>query len=109
MKKYIIDVDGTICYTVGQDYENAKPFPDRIEKINQLYDQGHEINYWTARGYVSRLNWLELTMKQFEQWGVKYHSLKVGTKPNYDVWIDDKAIHSSDFFGDQLNDIEDLL
>ena len=30
--------------------KNAKPFNDRIEKINKLYDKGHIITFHTARG-----------------------------------------------------------
>ena len=35
MKKYCIDIDGTICTNTNGNYEKAEPFPDRIEQINQ--------------------------------------------------------------------------
>ena len=42
--KYVIDIDGTICSpTVGRDYESAKPWQDRIDTINKLYDDGNTI------------------------------------------------------------------
>ena len=50
--KYIIDIDGTICYP-GQGerrYTHATPMWDRIQTINNLYDEGHIITYLTARG-----------------------------------------------------------
>jgi len=33
-----------------------------------------------------------------KKWGCNYTSLRVGDKPHYDVWIDDKAIFSEDYF-----------
>ena len=95
--KYIIDVDGTICTNTYGDYENATPFPARIQKLNRLYDEGNEIHYWTARGSSSGLDWSELTHKQIKQWGCKYHSISLG-KPSYDVWVDDKAFNSETYF-----------
>jgi len=103
--KYIVDVDGTICsLNITADgkneYEFAKPFMKRIEHLNKLYDEGHEIHYWTARG-MSNGNLeakQQLTIKQFEEWGVKYTSLNF-KKPHYDIWIDDKAQNEKDFFG----------
>jgi hypothetical protein len=94
---YMVDIDDTICSTTDKDYHNSVPYMDRIKRLNNLYDDGHEIHYWTARGTSSGIDWLEHTTKQLDSWGCKYHSIKVG-KPSYDVWIDDKAINSEDFF-----------
>ena len=50
--RYCVDIDGTIC-TLTPDpktYEDAKPWHDRIETINKLYDEGNHITYFTARG-----------------------------------------------------------
>lgn len=101
---YIVDIDGTICRNYidssGKiDYSKSEPLFDRIEKINNLYDQGHTINYWTARGSASGVDRTELTISQLKDWGVKYHKLSLG-KPVYDVWVDDKAFNSEDFFND---------
>lgn len=95
--KYTVDIDNTICETQGNDYPNSKPLLDRIEKINTLYDAGHEIHYWTARGSNSGVDWLQLTLQQLETWGCKYTTAKTG-KPAYDVWIDDKAINAEQYF-----------
>jgi len=94
---YYVDIDGTILNTKNGDYENSMPIRDRIEKMNKLYDEGHEIHYYTARGTNSGLNWEEYTQKYLEEIGVKYTSCKAG-KPHYHFWIDDKAINSEDFF-----------
>ena len=49
--RYCVDIDGTICSpTVGRDYSKAMPWWDRIATINKLYDEGHDITYFTARG-----------------------------------------------------------
>jgi len=95
--KYIVDIDHTICQNSNSDYENSIPLFDRIQKINDLYDQGHVIIYWTARGGNSGLDWSELTKSQLKIWGCRYHELKMH-KPVYDVWIDDRAINAEDFF-----------
>ena len=94
---YMVDIDGTICYTIGSDYNNSYPFFERIQKINELYDQGHTIIYWTARGANSGIDWTDKTHSQLAAWGCKYNEIRMG-KPAYDVWIDDKAIDSGDFF-----------
>ena len=94
---YIIDIDNTICKTNASLYEDSQPYPEKIKKINQLYDDGHKIIYWTARGSSSGLDWSELTEKQLKSWGCKYHELRLG-KPSYDIWVDDKAINEKDFF-----------
>lgn len=101
--KYIIDIDGTICsWEKDGRYENAKPFTDRINYINQLFDEGHEIHYWTARGRHSNRDLTELTTKQLNEWGCKYITLRCD-KPAYDYWIDDKAFNDRDFFGVDLS------
>ena len=85
-----VDIDGTICETEGSDYRNAKPRYNQIHKINKLYDKGNTIIYWTARGTVTKINWLNLIQKQLNKWGCRYHDVRVG-KPQYDLWIDDKS------------------
>lgn len=99
-KKYIIDIDGTICNTSGNDYSNSIPIKNRIQKINSLYDQGHYIKYMTARGATSKIDHNDLTVHQLNSWGCKYHELSAGEKEHYDFWIDDKAQNAKDFFND---------
>ena len=95
-----VDIDDTICYyltgNIG-NYKLAHPWPEKIETINRLYDAGHTIIYWTARGTVSGINWFELTLKQLNEWGCKFHELKMG-KPAYDLFIDDKNINCETYF-----------
>ena len=86
-----VDIDGTITNTIGADYDNSKPIQENIDKINKLYDESHTIIYWTASGSsTSPDNWRELTKKQIDKWGCKFHELKMG-KPHYDLFICDKT------------------
>lgn len=94
---YIVDIDNTICKTVNSDYANSVPYTDRIEKINKLYDEGHVIIYWTARGQTSGIDWTDLTYEQLNVWKCQYDELRM-KKPSYDIWIDDKAFNSEDYF-----------
>jgi hypothetical protein len=92
MKVIYIDIDETICNTPeNRDYFEATPIKDNIEKINKLYEKGNTIVYWTARGSRTNINWYNLTKKQLDDWGAKYHELRVD-KPYYDLFIDDKNI-----------------
>lgn len=95
--KYIIDIDGTICQNTYGDYDAAEPFLERIAYLNSLFDQGHEIHYWTARGATTGIDWTKLTMYQLKTWGCKYTTAKLG-KLAYDVWVDDKAFNDKEFF-----------
>ena len=88
--KYVIDIDGTICKEEG-DVIGREPYKNRILQINKLYDEGHEITYWTARGSVTGIDWGLETEIQLEDWGCKYHKLSVGEKPAYDLLICDKT------------------
>jgi hypothetical protein len=92
-----IDIDDTICHSPNKpDYNDCSPIIENITKANKLYDEGHTIIYWTARGTETGLDWTEVTTNQFKEWGVKYHDLKFG-KPNYDLFIDDKNMNAKDW------------
>lgn len=98
-----VDIDETICFSPkDRDYSKAQPIKNRIEKINDLYDQGHTIVYWTARGTMTAIDWRKITEGQLKTWSVKYHELKMN-KPVYDIFIDDKNINSETFFDDNGN------
>ena len=72
--------------------------PDRIEKINKLWEEGHTIIIETARGCGSKINHYEDTFNQLRSWGLKFTSLRTGVKFGGDFFIDDKGINSEDFF-----------
>lgn len=101
---YCFDIDGTICETINADYKNAKPNKKVIRKVNKLYDSGHTILIYTARGMgtlkgdVAKVydTWYELTKNQLIDWGLRYNQLIFG-KPTADVYIDDKAVNIEDW------------
>ena len=88
--KYFIDIDGVICTNTYGKYDQAKPIYENIKKINKKYDEGNEIILWTARGGTTGIDWRETTERQMNEWGVKYHQLRLD-KPEYDVVVDDKT------------------
>ena len=97
-----VDIDDTICrYNLEdreeKDYSKAIPYPERIAKINKLYDAGHTIVYWTARGTMTGIPWFHITYEQLQLWGAKFHELRMG-KPAYDLFIDDKNVQSETYF-----------
>jgi hypothetical protein len=101
IKNIWIDIDDTICYYANTDtntnintyynYNLAIPMFDKINIVNRLYDAGHRITMWTARGTVTNVDWYDVTKNQLNLWGVKHHELKMG-KPAFDILIDDKAL-----------------
>jgi hypothetical protein len=105
---YVFDIDGTICTLVDGMYEEAQPLTDRIQRINDLYDNGNTIIFQTARGMgrsdnspaYAQAAFYDLTRAQLLEWGVKFHDLFLG-KPAGDIYIDDKGITDEDFFADE--------
>jgi hypothetical protein len=93
---YCFDIDGTICSNTDGDYEKAKPFTEVIEAVNSLFEGGHTIYFYTARGSTTGINWEKKTERQLAKWGVKYHKLFLG-KPNADLYVDDKSTNVSDW------------
>jgi mannose-6-phosphate isomerase-like protein (cupin superfamily) len=93
--KYHIDIDGTICSVDAslpseKRYPAAVPLQERIDRVNRLFDEGHHISYWTARGATSGLDFEEVTRQQLVRWGCKFHELMM-KKPHYDIYVDDKS------------------
>ena len=110
MKTYVFDIDGTICTLSNGKYEDAKPLKERIAHVNNLYDEGNTVIFQTARGMGRFKNnkekaeklFYELTVKQLNSWGVKYHELFLG-KPAGDFYIDDKGVNDKDYFNSEVS------
>ncbi len=107
-KILVFDVDGLICPQLvgeGVDYSSLAPYPEAVEAINKLYDEGYKIIFHTSR-FMSRCNnniveankqGYDFTLKQLKNWGFKFHELHMG-KPKADKYIDDKgAFHQQDW------------
>ena len=86
-----VDIDGTICESFNSDYHKSIPIQENVDKINKLYNEGHTIIYWTARGQTSGKNLTELTNKQLVEWGCLFHEIICNEKPHYDLLICDKT------------------
>ena len=91
-RTFCFDIDGVIASLVlDGDYNAATPMADNIAKIRRLFGKNHKIILFTARGYVTGLDWCAVTEKQMRQWAVPYHELHFG-KPAADFYVDDKMI-----------------
>ena len=109
----VVDLDGTLCNSFYDearklwDYMNATPRYEVIDIINSLYDKGHHITIYTARGSTSGKDWKEPTERQLKVWGVKYHRL-LFNKPAGELYIDDRTI-SPEFLVDKWPLLEGII
>ncbi len=101
--RYCFDIDGTIC-TTDCHYKDAVPYQSVIDKINKLYDDGHQIEFFTSRGTSSGEDWYQFTLEQLTEWNINFHKLTLG-KPSYDLFIDDRAINNKDWYKQETLDI----
>jgi len=95
-----IDIDGVLC-SEETSYEryDATPFIENIAVINQLYDDGHTIILFSARGW----NEYDMTMLWLKNYGVKFHQLLCG-KPIFDIFLDDRAVSTAQQLIDQVGE-----
>jgi uncharacterized HAD superfamily protein len=104
IKNYMIDIDGTIC----EDIPNEEPermvtaefYPDALDTINQWYDEGHIITFFTSRVEEHR----EVTENWLIRNGFRFHGMVMG-KPrggNYH-WIDNHIVRATRFNGKFTN------
>lgn len=95
---FCFDIDDTVVHwDSNRDYANFSPIRDMILIINKLYDEGHYIKLFTARGMNSvgpdgiKEAIIPPLLENLKNIGVKYHEL-LTHKPVYDMIIDDKAV-----------------
>ena len=86
-KTIFIDIDGTIC-SEERTFERslAKPLLGAKEAVNKMYEDGHTIVFWTARGWEQ----YKITEHWLKENGFKYHQILMG-KPQSTIFIDDRA------------------
>lgn len=94
--RYAFDIDNTLVKTNSSDYENSVPIQHRIDRVNRLFDEGHTVYLFTARGMASGRDLYKFTVNQMQEFGIKHHQLIMG-KPDVDVFVDDKAISVNDW------------
>ncbi len=100
IKNYLIDIDGTVCDDIPNEEPErmltANVYPDALATLNNWYDEGHVICFFTSRIEEHR-NYTEIWLKKH---GFKYHSLLMG-KPrggNYH-WIDNHLVKATRYRG----------
>ncbi len=100
LKNYLIDIDGTITEDVPNEQPErmsiVEPFEGSVETINEWYNEGHVITFFT-----SRTDEHELVTKQWlDKWNFKYHNI-IFNKPrggNYH-WIDNHIVRATRYNG----------
>lgn len=100
VKNFMIDIDGTICEDIPNEEPermlDAKIYDNTVEVINNWFDEGHIITFFTSRIEEHR----EVTEKWLEKHGFKYHGMLMG-KPrggNYH-WIDNHIVRATRYKG----------
>lgn len=89
-KIFCFDIDGVVATLVpGNDYRKARPILKNIRIVNRLFDKGHRIIFYSARGSATGILWRAFTKRQLKKFGVRYHELHLG-KPAADFYVDDK-------------------
>jgi len=96
IKNYLIDIDGTITDDIPNEEPErmvtCKPWLDSLSIINEWYDQGHIITFFTSRTDEVR----DVTVDWLDKHGFKYHNLLMN-KPrggNYH-WIDNHVVKAT--------------
>ncbi len=100
VKNYLIDIDGTICDDIPNEeperMATAKLYPDALETINNWFEEGHIITFFTSRLEEHR----EVTENWLDAHGFKYHGILM-EKPrggNYH-WIDNHIVRATRYTG----------
>ena len=96
-KILLIDIDGTVCDDIKNEdshlYSIADHIPEALETINQWYDDGAHITFFTARESKDR----EVTLEWLKEKGFKFHGLitdkpRCTTDNDEYVWIDNRKV-----------------
>ena len=100
VKNYLIDIDGTVTEDVPNEEPErmltCEPYPDALEVLNNWYEEGHILTFFTSRTEEHRA----YTEKWLKMHNFKYHGLLMG-KPrggNYH-WIDNHLVKATRFRG----------
>ncbi len=91
-KLFCFDLDGVICENINYknsnliNYNKSKPIRSAVRAINKLYDDGHRIVIYTARGmtrYNGNISLVKkklgnITTNSLKSWKLKYQKLVFG-------------------------------
>ena len=106
MKRIIIDLDQTLCYSKG-DYSNALPNKAVIDKLREYHALGFEVVVHTSRnvrtyeGNIGKINvhTLPVVLDWLQRHDVVFDEVIVG-KPwcgNEGFYVDDRALRPDEF------------
>lgn len=96
-RTFSVDIDGVVAQlSPNNDYNLSQPNWPVIEAVNRMYEQGHRIVLFTARGSKTGIDWSAVTKQQIEKWGVKHHELRLG-KVTADFYVDDRNLSVYEF------------
>tara|TARA_Y100000385_G_C12992619_1_gene593531 strand:+ start:601 stop:990 length:390 start_codon:yes stop_codon:yes gene_type:complete len=100
LKNYLIDIDGTITDDVPNEEPERMitclPYDNSMVIINEWYDEGHIITFFTSRTEDQR----DITEAWLEKHGFQYHNLLMD-KPrggNYH-WVDNHIVRATRYNG----------
>jgi len=100
VKNFLVDIDGTVCDDVPNEeperMSTVLPYPDALQMVNQWYEEGHIITFFTSRTSDTR----DVTIEWLDRHGFKYHDLLMD-KPrggNYH-WIDNHIVKATRYKG----------
>ena len=111
-KRIVLDFDDTLAFHQNRDWENAIPNSKLIEKTNKLFDEGWQIDIFTARGSIScetreeaREKYLPGMIDWLDRNNVKYNSISFD-KPLAAYYVDDKGIDPESFVNLDIHKLE---
>jgi len=110
-----LNIDDTVCdMPEGEaDYSLATPIKGNIDKANKMFDEGHQIVYWTDRTALNEEPYKatkgsdlikknenartckETSRDQLKKWNVKFHEIRFDL-PNFDIMVSNKIKRLSD-------------
>lgn len=87
-KNYLIDIDGTVCDDIPNEeperMATAELYPDALKVINEWFDEGHVITFFTSRTEDHRA----VTTKWLKDNGFKFHGLLKGQTSRWQLSLD---------------------
>jgi capsule biosynthesis phosphatase len=118
MKRIIIDLDQTICFSKG-DYSIAQPNQAIIDKLREYHGLGFEVvvhtsrNMRTFKGNIGKINvhTLPVILNWLQQHDVVFDEVVVG-KPwcgHEGFYVDDRALRPDEFASMTPEEVAQLL
>ena len=96
-KILLIDIDGTVCDDIKNEdshlYADAEHYPDALETLNNWYEQGASVTFFTAREEKDRIvteAWLR--KKGFKHNGLIMNKPRCMNDDDEYVWIDNRKV-----------------